>query len=183
MRFNLFLSLILATLSLARPDRLGGLLRRDLCTDNSEIDCEQSCMPVGSICCNDGSSTYCDAGTVCIPGGCCPVGQQCSGPGGTETFLLTGTGALPTGGPVATTAGNGGPSNVFTVAPLDTSTNLAGGSTPKTSSTKAGTSAAHTAASAGSTAATQATGGAPGQSRGSELYAIMVIAVGQLLLM
>ena len=186
MRFNLFLSLMLATLSLARPDRLGGLFRRDLCTDNDEVDCEQSCMPAGSVCCNDGSSTYCDPGTTCIPGGCCPVGQQCSGPGGTETFLLTGTGALPTGGAVATTAGNGGQSNIFTVAPLDTSTNLAGGSTPKTSSTKSaagGSTATHTAVSGGSTAATQASGGAPGQSRGSELYAIVVIAVGQFLLM
>jgi hypothetical protein len=185
MRFSLLLSLSLATLSVAIPERLGGLVRRDICTDNDEVDCEQSCMPAGSVCCNDGTSTYCDEGTTCIPGGCCPIGQTCSGPGGTQTFFLTGTGAAPTGGtestskPAGKTQTQTQSASFFTVAPTDTSTqSVAGGSTAKTTST-----ATHTASSGGSTAATQANGGAQGQGRGSELYALAVVAVGQFLLM
>ncbi len=190
MLFNksLFLSLSLLTLSLAIPDRQGGLLRRDICSDNSEVDCEQSCMPAGSVCCNDGSSTYCDEGDVCIPGGCCPIGQVCTGPGGTQTLLLTGTGALPTGNtsPLTTyttakttakttAAGNGNGGNTFTVAPLDTSTKTGAGSTA--------TAATHTASSGGSTGLTSSNGAEGGHGRGSELFAIAVVAVGQFLLM
>jgi hypothetical protein len=191
MRFNksILLSLSLLTLSFASPDRQGGLVRRDICTDNSEVDCEQSCMPAGSVCCNDGSSTYCDPGEVCIPGGCCPRGQECSGPGGTQTLILTGTGALPTGNtsPLttyttpATAGGNGNGGNTYSVAPLDTSTKAGGGSTPKTSTTVAAGST-HTVSSGGSTPLSQSSG-AEGQSRASELFAMAVVAVGQFLLM
>jgi hypothetical protein len=183
MRFNILLSLSLATFSLASPDRLGGLIRRDVCTDNAEVDCEQSCMPAGSVCCNDGSSTYCDSGDTCIPGGCCPVGQECSGPGGTQTFFLTGTGVLPTDTVVPKqTSKAGGQSASFTAAPLDTSTSkAAGGGTAKTTATAGGATATHSAASGGTTAAIQLTSG--GKRLGSEIYAIAVVAVGQFLLM
>jgi len=65
------------------------------------VDCESSCMPAGSVCCNDGSSTFCNAGSVCIPNGCCPVGQTCAGTGGTTTFadLTTGGSTIPTAAP------------------------------------------------------------------------------------
>jgi hypothetical protein len=45
-------------------------------------------MPVGSVCCNDGSSTSCPSGDICIPGGCCPIGSNCTDGGGTKTITL-----------------------------------------------------------------------------------------------
>ena len=103
MRFNrtLFFFLSLILICLASSERRAGIFRRDLCTDNHQVDCESSCMPAGSVCCNDGSSTFCNAGSVCIPNGCCPVGQTCAGTGGTTTFadLTTGGSTIPTAAP------------------------------------------------------------------------------------
>jgi len=42
-------------------------------------------MPIGAVCCNDDSSTYCRAGNRCIENGCCEIGEVCSGGGGTIT--------------------------------------------------------------------------------------------------
>lgn len=43
-------------------------------------------MPFNAACCNDGSSTYCPFGNVCVTGGCCPFGKTCTGGGGTTTI-------------------------------------------------------------------------------------------------
>src|ERR1700742_827480 len=92
-----YFSIALINPSLAFSERQSGLLRRDICSDNQMVDCDTNCMPVGSRCCNDGSGTYCPSGDVCIPGGCCPIGKKCSGPGATMTNnILTGTGSFPT---------------------------------------------------------------------------------------
>ena len=58
------------------------LLARQSCSSSGEATCEQSCMPVGSVCCDDGSSTYCPNSDYCVPGGCCPDGETCDGSGG-----------------------------------------------------------------------------------------------------
>jgi len=77
---------------------LMGLLRRDLCTENGQVDCFNDCMPPDGNCCDDGSGTYCPSGEYCVPNGCCPNGDECSGGGGTVTYDdLTGTGSFPTG--------------------------------------------------------------------------------------
>ena len=41
-----------------------------------------SCMPIGAVCCDDNSSTYCRAGNYCITNGCCEIGDVCLGGGG-----------------------------------------------------------------------------------------------------
>jgi hypothetical protein len=69
------------------PRALSNALQiRQTCGSEGEATCEQSCMPLDAVCCNDGSSTFCPFGDVCIPNGCCPVGETCSGGGGTVTF-------------------------------------------------------------------------------------------------
>ncbi|KAF2188389.1 hypothetical protein K469DRAFT_95000 [Zopfia rhizophila CBS 207.26] len=72
-------------------------------------------MPLGSVCCDDGSSTYCPIGDYCDTNGCCPLGKFCNGPGGTMTFdTLTGTGSFPTRSSIAT--GHSGNNAVHTSA-------------------------------------------------------------------
>ena len=185
MRFNptLLLSLSLISLSLASYDQQAGIFRRDLCTENGQTDCDDNCMPVGAVCCHEWQRRLCcDAGLVCNANGCCPPGEECIG-GGTMTYdiSLTGTGALPTGGPAATAG------NTYTVAALDTSTTSAAGSTVQAHSTPSTTKvtvSTNTAASGGqSTPAAQAGGASGGHSRGSGLYAMAVLAAGQFLLM
>lgn len=67
--------------------------KRDLCTENGQVDCYDSCSPPDAVCCSDGSGTYCPNGEYCVPDGCCPNGESCSGGGGTLTNdILTGTG-------------------------------------------------------------------------------------------
>ncbi|KAK8053619.1 hypothetical protein PG996_012920 [Apiospora saccharicola] len=48
----------------------------------SETNCESGCMPIGSVCCKDGTNTYCPINSVCNPGGCCPIGKTCKGGSG-----------------------------------------------------------------------------------------------------
>jgi hypothetical protein len=50
--------------------------------DSGEVACEDGCMPSGSVCCDQGMSTYCDAGEYCTSDLlCCPDGELCSGEG------------------------------------------------------------------------------------------------------
>lgn len=111
MRPRLITFLLSLNLSLVTSDseRLHAHLfsRSDICTENNSVDCDFSCMPLGSVCCKDGSGTFCPSGTVCDSDGCCPIGKRCTGPGGTMTYdVLTGTGSLPTSPPKTT--GHGG---------------------------------------------------------------------------
>ncbi|KAI2621953.1 hypothetical protein GGS26DRAFT_594326 [Hypomontagnella submonticulosa] len=41
--------------------------------------CENGCMPIGDVCCNDNTDEYCLEGYYCVPNACCPVGKVCSG--------------------------------------------------------------------------------------------------------
>jgi hypothetical protein len=199
MRFNigLLLSLPLVSFSLASYDRQAGIFRRDLCTDNGDADCDYSCMPADAVCCHFGSGAFCEAGTVCNREGCCPVGQECIGSAGTMTYYvsLTGAGAAPTEGAAATTEAGPPAANTFTVAPIDASTTTAaanteteaGGISVQTSathSTAGVTFSTKTTSSGGeSTPAAQIGGASSGNSKGSELYAIVLLAAGQFLLM
>ena len=100
MRFVLFSAFVLSLLNftVATPDSGPRIFhRRDICTENGQVDCYSNCMPAGAVCCSDGSGTYCPNGQYCVPNGCCPNGQECSGGGGTITeTTLTGTAPLPT---------------------------------------------------------------------------------------
>lgn len=77
-----------------------GLLPRQnpICRENGRDVCDNSCMAVGSTCCNKGDGTYCTAGLYCVTGGCCSIGRVCTGTAGTRTntILTGGNTALPT---------------------------------------------------------------------------------------
>jgi hypothetical protein len=97
---------------------------------------------------------------------------------------LTGAGAFPTAGTGAESA-SVPVENTFTVASPHTSTKSAAGFTVQTSSTSStkGTVSTHTAASGSqSTPVTQKGGASDGHSRGSGLYALAILAAGQLLM-
>jgi hypothetical protein len=194
MRFvqTLFFSLSLITLSLANHPREARIFRRDLCTSNGYFDCGISCMPVGATCC-DASGSYCRAGTVCDGDGCCPVGRVCTGPGGTSTHdvILTGTGAAPTGGTIATTKAAVTTPNTFTVAPIGTATtartsvitNTQAANTFQAFSTATSSGTRTTTAGGPSTPITQLSGASGRNGRRSEAFAVAILAAGQFLLM
>jgi len=61
--------------------------------------CYHKCMPIGSVCCADGTGTFCLAGQYCTTGddgvpSCCRNNDICFGPGSisTTTQFKTGTG-------------------------------------------------------------------------------------------
>ncbi|KAJ5613776.1 hypothetical protein N7528_007430 [Penicillium herquei] len=86
MHFNLKFTLpalLLTSATLAMELRM---LKRDACSSEGYEDCYADCMPVGAVCCSDGSGTYCDAGYTCVTDGCCPEGETCVGGGGTSTY-------------------------------------------------------------------------------------------------
>jgi len=85
----LFLCHIVIALQAGRRTVSNPFLVRDICSSNGMVDCEQSCMPAGSQCCDDGSSTYCPVGQYCIPNACCPIGETCTGGGGGTTTVGT----------------------------------------------------------------------------------------------
>jgi hypothetical protein len=70
------------------------LLSRQDCSQVGYVDCGSKCMPPGNSCCGDG--IYCRPGTYCVVNGCCPIGEVCTGPGGTitEWFDVTTTATL-----------------------------------------------------------------------------------------
>ncbi|PSN68094.1 hypothetical protein BS50DRAFT_573056 [Corynespora cassiicola Philippines] len=78
-------TLLPLTLALSSPMARQPLTRRQtsFCPSNAPLECDDACMPVGSICCNEGTGTSCDAGTYCTADGCCPIGEICVGGGGT----------------------------------------------------------------------------------------------------
>ncbi|KAI0849719.1 hypothetical protein F5Y00DRAFT_261165 [Daldinia vernicosa] len=43
------------------------------------VQCENGCMPIDAVCCNDNSDEYCRNGYYCVPNACCPEGKLCSG--------------------------------------------------------------------------------------------------------
>ncbi|KAI1662200.1 hypothetical protein F4813DRAFT_101987 [Daldinia decipiens] len=47
--------------------------------DVGRVQCENGCMPIDGVCCNDNSDEYCRNGYYCIPNACCPEGEMCSG--------------------------------------------------------------------------------------------------------
>ena len=107
MHFFFFVTFVLSFLNFtaAAPDAgLRILHRRDVCTQNGQVDCYSNCMPPKAVCCSDGSGTYCPSGEYCVPGGCCPNGKTCTGGGGTSTITtLTGTGPSHTATSTAAT--------------------------------------------------------------------------------
>jgi hypothetical protein len=175
----LFFQLSLVPLSLATAGPRGLIFRRDICTDNGEVDCESKCMPPGAVCCNDGSSTYCPAGNNCIPNGCCPKGSTCSGGGGgtITNDILTGTGTFPVGGKTTSAA--------VVVATTKSTTPIftQAATTPVTKSTTNTPVFASTSSSTGAQSSL-AVGAAPGgQLFNSEAYAMAFVAMGQFILM
>ena len=107
MHYFFFVTFVLSFLNFtaAAPDSgLRILHRRDVCTQDGQVDCYSNCMPPQAVCCSDGSGTYCPPVEYCVPNGCCPNGETCTGGGGTTTkTTLTGTGSSPTQIPTSTT--------------------------------------------------------------------------------
>jgi len=135
-------------------------------------------MPSGDHCCNaDGD--YCPSDETCSIGdngvaGCCPIGESCTGDGGTQTVggatLIGGAAtssftSLPTGG-LAQTTGLGSSLSLETTFTSWTVTLGGGGSTV--------TASVATAKSTGAAAS--------GFSRDSSLWAMLFVAVGNMLL-
>lgn len=126
------LSLNLSLAALDAEHRHVHLLRRsDICTENGKVACDSLCMPLGSVCCDDGSGSYCQTDNICIPNGCCPEGETCIGGGGTMTLLdiMTGTGSLPTDPPKTTAPG--GEHSVPTLAAIPSLTFVSNPAGPK----------------------------------------------------
>lgn len=193
-RFAFFAASVLSILhfTVATPDSLPrNIFRRDICTENGQVDCFDSCMPPDGVCCNDGSGTYCPFGNNCVPNGCCPIGEECSGGGGTITNdFLTGTGSLPTDTSIPespntpttaiiTPTNAEGSSNVpiptaeITYTPIQT---VEGSSTPATVTvTNTQTTASANTVKNGGNAMSALI-------NNSERYALLLITAGQLLL-
>jgi len=148
-------------------------------------------MPPDGVCCNDGSGSYCPFDEYCVPNGCCPNGEKCSGGGGTITFDdFTGTGALPTAtsAPGAThTVTHNSPTTVE-ASPTTAVQNTNAPNTFVQATTNL--NAQTTAAVVTNSPATTSTGdvfkgsgnAVSALSHGLERYALILIAGGQLLL-
>jgi hypothetical protein len=84
------------------------LARQTNICDAGEVTCDDSCMPTGSVCCRDGSSTYCHSGERCITGACCPIGKSCDTNVGTMTILDSGPTTKPSSSsPTSGSSGSG----------------------------------------------------------------------------
>lgn len=62
-------------------------------------NCDEGCIPRGGQCCNAGDGGWCNSGTFCQNGGCCPTGQDCSGPISScpDGHVLCGNKCMPRG--------------------------------------------------------------------------------------
>ncbi|KXJ89665.1 hypothetical protein Micbo1qcDRAFT_10018 [Microdochium bolleyi] len=71
----------LVTATVATTPRLPthGLAGRATCNPPDQV-CEDDCMESGATCCNDGTSSYCAAGSYCTTNSCCIVGYLCDEP-------------------------------------------------------------------------------------------------------
>lgn len=76
------------------------LARQDDCGAVGAVQCYDTCIPVGSICCKGGGG--CNADEYCDNGGCCPIGKICSGSGGTETQWIGVSSTIYGGGGTST---------------------------------------------------------------------------------
>ena len=115
----LFLCHIVIALQTGRRTVSNPFLARDICSSNGQVDCEQSCMPLGAQCCDDGSSTFCPVGQYCIPNACCPIGETCDGGGGGTTTVGTVVGTA--------TAQESPPPSQTVESPTPTSTSITSG--------------------------------------------------------
>jgi len=169
-----------------------------------EQPCDGECMPTGATCCNDGFG-YCDAGKVCVGNQqCCPASDPgCAAPVPTPTptgsFCPAGevacdTQCMPTG---ATCCHDGfgycdagkvcvgnqqccPASDPNCAAPLT----ISYATTPSVTHIPAGTSTTRPTSTAHTAIIQTAVGAAQGgHSEGSQLYALMVAAAGQFLMM
>lgn len=168
--------------------------RQDICTENGEVDCYDSCAPVDADCCSDGSGTYCPNGQYCVPDGCCPEGEICSGDGGTITDdNLTGTGSYPTStaGNAETTAQQATTAKTTkaaTTAATVTEENNTLSTAAATKTVTAGNSSPTTTASQSTKTVTAESGNSSGGNgmsdliHGSGISALLALVAGQLLL-
>lgn len=67
-------------------------VRRGDCSSSGFDTCGIGCLPTGYICCGSDGGT-CPADTRCESDGCCPIGETCTGPGGTQTLFCTSSSA------------------------------------------------------------------------------------------
>ncbi|OTA59573.1 hypothetical protein K449DRAFT_435824 [Hypoxylon sp. EC38] len=54
------------------------------------VTCENGCMPIDGVCCNDNTDEYCQSGYYCVPNACCPDGEICSGSSGGDAECAIG---------------------------------------------------------------------------------------------
>ena len=68
--------------SLPEGNTLQALLLRQTATDcpQNTINCDSGCILEDGQCCDTGDGGWCGAGTSCQAEGCCPDGEDCSGP-------------------------------------------------------------------------------------------------------
>ena len=89
-------TILLLTLSLATGSALASLplglrpRQQGSCAQEEMADCGAGCVPLTYTCCPDGSGG-CPTTAVCVLAdngeyGCCPLDEECSGPGGATTL-------------------------------------------------------------------------------------------------
>lgn len=68
--------------SLPEGNTSPALFLRQTATDCAKDtrSCDSGCIPEDGQCCSAGDGGWCGAGTSCESGGCCPNGDDCSGP-------------------------------------------------------------------------------------------------------
>lgn len=151
-----------------------------------------NCMPVGDTCCSDGSycpaAQYCDIGSNGL-GGCCTIGEVCTGNGGTsgstftQTFVSTNTNTNTI--PVITTSTPPGVTKPSTTS--STSSSVVVHSTTSTKSSTTTPTPTYSSSSSSNTTATTSslaafTGAAsPSSQVASRLFAFALIALGRFL--
>ncbi|KAL2006004.1 hypothetical protein VTN00DRAFT_9658 [Thermoascus crustaceus] len=115
--FGLLATAVAANITPVRKTHL--LARQDDCGAVGAVQCYNTCIPIGSICCKGGGG--CNADEYCDNGGCCPIGKICSGPGGTDTQWIAVTSTIYGGGG-ATSASTSASYMTPIITPTSTST-------------------------------------------------------------